>query len=218
MPRQQAVLPATRLYARVGMADPRALVCTPFPRPAAERATGQTSQTAACRGRATTVAAVTLPAASVDHEIGRPVAAGQQPPATSAGSIMADKIAQEDDPGNLSTQTQTLVNRPVGGGGGGGGGGMRANPVGPLVPRDYSAAYRSLGYGSNESAGQTQVKTPQGPSQHGSDVPGAGVPAPAETAGAAGAEAGGGVDAAGGAAATGAAAGLEELAPLALAL
>jgi hypothetical protein len=133
----------------------------------------------------------------------------------SGASAMTDQIAQQDDPGNLSTQTQTLVNRPVGGGGGGGG--MRSTPVGPLVPRDYSAAYRSLGYGSNESAGQRQVKTPQGPSQHGSDVPGTGVPGPAETAGAAGAEADG-VDAAGGAAATGAAAGAAELAPLALAL
>jgi hypothetical protein len=127
---------------------------------------------------------------------------------------MTDQIAQQDDPGNLSTQTQTLLHRPVGGGGGGG---MRANPVGPAAPRDYSAAFHSLGYGSNESAGQKQVKTPQGPSQHGRDIPGSGVPAADETAGAAGAEAGG-AEAAGGAAATGAAAGLEELAPLALAL
>ena len=122
---------------------------------------------------------------------------------------MADKIAQEDDPGNLSTQTQTLVNRPVGGGGG-----MRANPVGAVTPRDYGAGFRAMGYSdpAGEGPGQHQVQTPQGPASRGADVPGTGVPGPAGGIG----EAGAGEAGAGGAEAAGAASGLAELAPLAL--
>jgi hypothetical protein len=125
---------------------------------------------------------------------------------------MTDQIAQQDDPGNLSTQAQTLLNRPVGGGGGG----MRANPVGPAAPRDYTAGFRALGFGdpAGERPGQHQVQTPEGRAPHGSDVPGTGVPGPA---GDAAGDAAGGAEV-GGAEATGAAAGLEELAPLALGL
>jgi hypothetical protein len=125
---------------------------------------------------------------------------------------MTDQIAQQDGPGNLSTQTDALLNRPVGGGGGG----MRANPVGPATPRDYGAGFRALGYGdpAGEGPGQHKVQTPEGRAPHGSDVPGTGVPGPAEGIG----EAGAGEAAAGGAEAAGAASGLAELAPLALAL
>jgi hypothetical protein len=125
--------------------------------------------------------------------------------------MTAAEIQTDDDPGNLSTQTAALVNRPVGGGGGGG---MRSTPVGAATPRDYTAGFRALGYGdpAGERPGQHQVQTPEGRAPHGSDVPGTGVPGPAEGVG----EAGAGEAAVGGAEAAGAASGLAELAPLAL--
>lgn len=91
---------------------------------------------------------------------------------------MADKIGQEDDPGNLSTQTSALLDRPAGGGGGGMG-----NYTAPKVtPRDYTAGYRAMGYSdpAGEGPGHHQVQTPEGRAPHGSDVPGTGVPGPAE--------------------------------------
>ena len=97
---------------------------------------------------------------------------------------------------------------------------MGSTPVGPVTPRDYSAAYNSMGYSSGQSAGQHQVQAPGGRAGHGADVPGSGMPGPTDPtdpAGAAG-DAAPAEDAAGGAEAAGAAAGLEELAPLALAL
>jgi hypothetical protein len=125
---------------------------------------------------------------------------------------VTDQIAQDDDPGNLSTQTSALLNRPVSGGGGGG---MRSTPVGAVTPRDYTAGFRAMGYSdpAGERPGQHQVQA-GGRAPHGSDVPGSGVPGPAEGIG----EAGAGEAAAGGAEAAGAASGLAELAPLALAL
>jgi len=99
---------------------------------------------------------------------------------------MTDQIAQDDDPGNLSTQTSALLNRPVGGAGGGG---MRSTPVGAVTPRDYGAGFRAMGYSdpASEGPGQHKVQAPGGRAQHGSDVPGTGVAAPAEGVGAAGA-------------------------------
>jgi hypothetical protein len=123
--------------------------------------------------------------------------------------MTAAEIETDDDPGNLSTQTSALLNRPVGGARGAGG--MGSTPVGAATPRDYTAGFRALGYGdpAGERPGQHQVQTPEGRAPHGSDVPGTGVPGPAGDAAG---------DAVGGAEATGAAAGLEELAPLALGL
>jgi len=125
---------------------------------------------------------------------------------------MAAEFAQEDDPGNLHTQTSALLNRPAGSGGGGGMGNYTAPKI---TPRDYGAGFRAMGYSdpAGEGPGQHQVQAPGGRAGHGADVPGTGVPGPAEGIG----EAGAGEAAAGGAEA-GAAAGAEELAPLALAL
>jgi hypothetical protein len=124
---------------------------------------------------------------------------------------MTDQIAQ-DDPGNLRSATQALLNRP----GSGGGGSMRSTPVGAARPRDYGAGFRAMGYSdpAGEGPGQHKVQGPGGRAPHGSDVPGTGVAAPAEGVAGAGA----GEAAAGGAEAAGAASGLAELAPLALAL
>ena len=44
----------------------------------------------------------------------------------------------------------------------------------------YDASMRAAGYGGNESAGQHTVSAPGGPAYHGSDVPGGGVPGPAD--------------------------------------
>ena len=125
---------------------------------------------------------------------------------------MADKIGQEDDPGDLGTQTSALLDLPAGGGGGGMG-----NYTAPkITPRDYTAGFRAMGYSdpAGEGPGQHQVQTPEGRAPHGSDVPGTGVAAPAAGVG----EAGAGEAAVGGAEAAGAASGVAELAPLALAL
>ena len=134
----------------------------------------------------------------------------------SGGMAPAASIAHDDDWG-AANQTAALLGHS----GAGRGGGMQSTQVGPVAPRDYSAAYRSMGYSAGESAGQHQVQA-GGRAGHGADVPGSGVPGP-DPAGAAGDAAGGagdaaGAAAAGGAEAAGAAAGLEELAPLALAL
>jgi hypothetical protein len=134
--------------------------------------------------------------------------------------MMAAEIDTDDDPGNLSTQTSALLNRPVGGARGGGGMGNYTAPK--VTPRDYTAGFRAMGYSdpAGERPGQHQVQTPEGRAPHGSDVPGTGVPAPAAPTDAGGVPGGAASagDAAGGAEAAGATAGLEELAPLALAL
>lgn len=108
-------------------------------------------------------------------------------------------------------QTSTLLGHNSGAGRGSG---MPTTPVGAAQPRDFGAGYRAMGYSAGESSGQHQVQTPQGSAGHGSDVPGNGVPGPADP----GVPGGAAGDAAGGAEAAGAEAGLEELAPLALAL
>ena len=93
----------------------------------------------------------------------------------SAGMSPAATISHDDDPGNLHAATSALLNRPAGGRGGGG---MRGTPVGPPAPPTYGARFRSLGLGGNEVG--TQVRTSQGPSQHGRDIPPEGTPGPAD--------------------------------------
>ncbi len=80
-------------------------------------------------------------------------------------------------------------------------------------PPDFSSAFRAMGYSAGEGPGDHQVHTPEGPAQHGKDVPGEGVPGPE-----AGAEAGaeGAAGGAAGGAAAGGAAELGEVALLAL--
>ena len=85
-----------------------------------------------------------------------------------------------------------------------------AQAAGRAAGRD--AAMRAGGYGGNEGPGMHTVSAPGGRAGHGADVPGSGVPGPAEVIG----EAGAGEAAAGGAEAAGAASGLAELTPLAL--
>jgi hypothetical protein len=137
------------------------------------------------------------------------------------GMAPAAAISHNDDWGNLGSQTSKLINRPSGGGGVKGG--MGSGRVQAPQPRDYSQGLRAMGYGQNEQAGQHQVDTPEGQAQHGRDVPGSGVPGPADPADPGGGPAGMTWDwspagAAGGAEAAGAAAGAAELAPLALGL
>jgi hypothetical protein len=105
-------------------------------------------------------------------------------------------------------------------GGAGRGPGMGGNPVGRMPVKDYSSAYRAMGFsGYSEGPGDHQVQHPAGPAQNGRDVPGSGVPGPTDPS-----DPGGGLGdvaptaGAGGAEAAGAEAGVEELAPLALAL
>ncbi len=95
--------------------------------------------------------------------------------------------------------------------GGAGRGSAQAAPTRTYQPRDYAAAFRSMGYvGGNEGPGSVQARTSQGPAPHGTDIPGEGVPGPAGDLG--------GLGDAGGAAAGEAGLGeLAELAPLALA-
>ena len=73
-----------------------------------------------------------------------------------------------------ASQSDVLTNRSVGGGRGG----MRGTPVTPVTPPNYAARYRSLGLGSHETG--IGVRTQQGPGYRGSDVPGTGVPGPAD--------------------------------------
>ena len=97
------------------------------------------------------------------------------------------------------------------------GGGMQGTNPGPAKPRDYSAAFRAMGFApgdgpTGEQAGQHKVQAPGGRAMRGSDVPAEGVAAP-EAAGAGEAAAGAG-EAAG---AAGIGAEVAELAPLAIA-
>lgn len=109
------------------------------------------------------------------------------PTARGASSSIPD--GSRDNWGGPS-QTDALLNRS----GGPKGGGMRGTPVTPAAPPDYAARYRSLGLGSNESG--LGVRTQQGPGYRGSDVPGTGVPGPADDS-AGGAPGGGGIPGAG---------------------
>jgi hypothetical protein len=95
--------------------------------------------------------------------------------ANAGGLGAAASIAHDDDWG-ASDQTGALLSHSSGAGRGAG---MGSTPRSSIAPRDYSAAYRSLGFGSNE-VGYGQVRTSQGRPPHGSDVPGDGVPGPAE--------------------------------------
>jgi hypothetical protein len=118
----------------------------------------------------------------------------------------AASISHNDDWG-AANQTAVLLGHT----GAGRGSGMAATSVGAPQPRDYSAAYRSLGLGSNESAGQTQVQAPGGRAGHGADVSGSGMPGLTDPSDPGGVPGGLG-DAAGGADAAGAE--LADLAPL----
>jgi hypothetical protein len=130
--------------------------------------------------------------------------------ANAGGLGAAASIAHDDDWG-ASNQTGALLSHS---GGAGRGAGMGSTPRDSIAPRDYSAAYRSLGFGSNE-VGSGQVRTSQGRPPHGSDVPGDGVPGPAGDTPAGGVPGGVG-DAAGGAGdAVAGAGGIGELADVA---
>jgi hypothetical protein len=144
----------------------------------------------------------------------------------SGGMSPAASIAHDDDwSGTLGAQTSKLLNRP---GGAGVKSGMGSGRAQAPQPRNYAAGFtalglRAAGYGQNEQAGQHQVDTPEGQAQHGRDVPGSGVPGPADPADPGGVPGAGPRDwspagATGGAEAAGAASGAAELAPLALAL
>jgi hypothetical protein len=119
----------------------------------------------------------------------------------------AASITHDDDWG-AANQTAALLDHS----GAGRGSGMAATSVVVPQPRDYSAAYRSLGLGSNESAGQTQVQAPGGRAGHGAQVSGSGMPGPTGPSDPGGVPGGLG-DATGGADAAGAE--LADLAPLA---
>lgn len=145
------------------------------------------------------------------HAQAAPVFSSAADPAA-RGAASSTPDGSKDDWGAPS-QTGKLLNRPTLRGAGAAG-----VPMAPPPVRDYSAAYRSMGYSANESAGQHQVRTSQGAAQNGRDIPGSGVPGPTDPGDSGGVPGTGAETGAGAAEATGAAAGLEELAPLALAL
>lgn len=134
---------------------------------------------------------------------GAPVfSSGSDPAQRGSASSIPDGSA-DHWPG-AANQTTALLNRsPLRGSG------MRGTPVAPPPARDYSAAYRSMGYSSGsasygERAGDHTISAPGGRAGHGADVPGEGIPGPGTSDAAAG-----GADVAG--------AELADLAPLALA-
>ena len=146
----------------------------------ASAASISSAQDAAPRGPAASIA--DLPTAT------RPGTSGMSPAAS---------IAHDDHWPGAADQTSTLLNRS----GAGRGGGMRGTPVGPASPPDYAARYRTLGLGSNEQSGQVQTQAPGGRAGHGADIPGSGMPGPADptpTGGVPGAGAGDAADEAGG--------------------
>jgi hypothetical protein len=107
----------------------------------------------------------------------------------SGGMAPAASIAHEDNWAGAADQTSALLSHS----GAGRGSGMNSTPPGPSSVRDYSAPYRSLGLGSNESAGETRVQAPGGRAGHGADVPPDGMPLSPAGAGADGAAEAGGI-------------------------
>lgn len=164
----------------------------------------------AANGGAPNIAAHTAPAASAAS-----ISASSDPAQRGSASSVPDGSA--DHWAGSADQTSALLSHS---GGAGRGNGMRGTPVGAPQPRDFGAGFRAMGYSSGESAGQHQIQAPGGRAGHGADVPGSGMPGPADPTPTGGVPGGAGPagDAAGGAEAAGATAGLEELAPLALAL
>ena len=90
-------------------------------------------------------------------------------------TLAVPDLALPDPVGSTSGVLQSRMTQPPPGKGG-----MRA-PAAPqaAVPDpqgDVDNALRAMGYGPNETAGQHQIQTPEGPASHGADIPGDGVP------------------------------------------
>jgi len=117
-----------------------------------------------------------------------------QTPTTTGALLSATTTSRPPKKASALPPTPEPLMPPVGRGfddvmraspGGSGGGGLDSTQsrLNEIIDQDNASGLRATGHlGTNEHAGDLTVNTSQGPAYHGSDIPGAGIPGPADIA------------------------------------